>query len=235
MKKSKNTTDSKDAKWRCEFCDKTLSDEIRLARHTCVTKSRWLDRDSAVSRLAFSCWSAFYSQTQPSKKLDIADFVRSQYYGAFWRFADYCKSTRVVNVAEYQRWLLKNRHAVDRWCSDSLYTQFLLIYLPTESAFDSLYRSVETVIKLSSETTYAPAEYLRYAGRNRVCQAVAQGQVTAWMLYNCDSGIDFVRSLNETQISMVWDYIEPESWNARFARYQTEQAAIRDILRVGGF
>lgn len=235
MKKSKIITDSKATEWQCEFCNKTLLTEIKLAKHTCPQKSRWLDRDTPTSRLAFACWKDFYTHTQPSKKCEIDDFVRSQYYGAFWRFADYCRSIKAVNVSEFQKWLLKNRHSVDRWTSDSLYTQFLLYYLPCETPLDSVYRSVETIIKLSGDTEYSPSQYLRYAGKNKICLAITQGQITAWLLYNCDAGVDFIQSLDRVQVGMIWDYIEPEPWTARFLRHDKEREVVKEVLKQGGF
>lgn len=235
MKNLKPISEKSDNKFQCEFCLRVLATEANLVRHTCPGKTRWQDRDSATSRLAYECWQTFYQETQPGRIRSLDTFIRSQYYGAFWRFADFCRTIRVINIPEYQRWLLKNRHSIDKWATDTLYTKFLVSYLPAENALDSVYRSVETLLSLSSESGYKPADYLRYAGRNRVCNSITLGHVTAWFLYNCLSGQDFMKSLDQTQINMIWDYIEPEPWQARFRLHKTDQDSVCEILRQGGF
>lgn len=235
MKNLKTISEKSDNKWQCEFCKRVLASEANLVRHTCVGKSRWQDRSTPTSRLAYQCWNNFYQETQPGKACTLEDFLGSQYYGAFWRFADFCKTLKVINIPQYQQWLLKNRHSIDRWATDTLYTKFLLYYLPAENALDSIYRSVETILALCADTEYKPRDYLRYAGRNRICSSITLGHITAWFLYNCDSGQDFIKALDQTQLDMIWEYIEPEPWQARFRLHADDQKTVREVLRQGEF
>lgn len=224
-----------ETKWTCEFCNKKLISERNLVKHMCVPKQRFQEQDTATARLAHQLWTNFYHTIQPGKACTVNEFIRSSYYPGFWRFADYCRTSGVFAVAEYQRWLLKNRHSVDRWCRDELYTRFLLTYIPGENALDSVHRSVQTLMTLAEETEYAPKDYLRYSSGYKICQNIVSGKITAWFLYNCSSGTDFLSKRDESQLSMIWDYIEPEPWQARFRIHKHDQQAIVEILKSGGF
>ena len=51
------------------------------------------------------------------------------------------------------------------------------------------------------------------------------------MLYQSNSGTDFLSTLNGDQIKMIFDYINPELWNIKFKRDVELVPQIKDLLK----
>jgi hypothetical protein len=241
MKKSNNTSENSvtinPAKYSCEFCNRGFSREKTIVSHICETKSRWLNRDNKGNRLGFQSWLQFYQKNSMSKTKNktVEEFIRSPYYTAFAKFGSYCADANVINVSRYVDWLLKNQIKLDVWNTDSTYTRFLIEYLRVEDAFDAIHRSVEYCISQSENENIQPKDVLRYGNSNRICHAITTGKISPWMLYCSDSGIRFLETLNETQVKIVSDYINPEQWALKFHREPELKKQINDTLTLAGY
>jgi hypothetical protein len=55
------------------------------------------------------------------------------------------------------------------------------------------------------------------------------------MLYQSKSGVQFIDSLDETQIKMVINYIDPEKWALKFHRDVEGVKQVKELLNVGGY
>ncbi len=55
------------------------------------------------------------------------------------------------------------------------------------------------------------------------------------MLYNCESGIDFLENLDDGQQKLILEYIDPEYWALKFKRNSDIVIQIRDLLKLGGY
>jgi hypothetical protein len=130
---------------------------------------------------------------------------------------------------------LKNQIKIDNWCSDTTYTRYLVEYLKIEDAFDAIHRSVETTIDWAEKDNIQPRDYLRYGNTNRICLLIATGKISPWMLYQSDSGVKFLDSLNESQVKMVIDYINPELWKIKFNREPENVKQVKELLNAGGY
>jgi hypothetical protein len=65
--------------------------------------------------------------------------------------------------------------------------------------------------------------------------AVSTGRISPWVIYNSESGQKFLSELNPEQISMVWPYIDSDSWTKKFRDYPADQEYARDILQKAGW
>lgn len=220
----------------CEFCSRSFVKESTLYKHTCEKKRRWLNKDLPSSRIGFHCWLKFYiSNTTTAQKKTYSDFMKSSYYLTFIRFSSYCIDVKVINIMRYADWLVKNQIPIDKWTSDTNYTRFIIEYSKDENALDAIARSIETTIDLAKNENLATNDCLRYGSRNRICYAITAGKISPWMLYQSKSGIAFIESLDETQIKMILDYIQPEQWAIKFKRNQEMVGQITNLLTDAGY
>jgi len=224
---------SNPAKFGCEFCKREFVRERTLVSHICEYKQRWLSKDSKGSRLGFQSWLQFYAKNSMSKTKNktVEEFIRSPYYIAFVKFGTYCSDVNVINVSRYVDWLLKDNIKIDEWNSDKNYTRFLCEYLRFEDPYDAIKRGVEFCIELATEEKIQPEDCLRYANKNKLCYAITTGKISPWMLYQSDSGKEFLDRLHEDQVRMVFDYINPELWNIKFKREPGLVDQIKDLLK----
>jgi hypothetical protein len=207
-----------------------------MIKHLCESKRRWQDKDLPGNRIGFQSWVEFYKKNTTSKKpKTYVDFVKSAYYIAFVKFGHYCIGIKCINVNRYANWLLKNQIKIDSWCSDTNYNTFLIQFLKEEDALDAIARSIETTITLAKEENIQSKDYIRYGNRNRVCHLITNGKISPWMLYQSESGVDFLGNLDEGQQRLIMDYINPEQWAIKFKRNSEMVVQVKELLNQAGY
>jgi hypothetical protein len=222
--------------YSCEFCKRSFLRESTIISHICEYKHRWMDKDKQGNRLGFQSWIEFYKKNSTSKKQKTyEEFIRSAYYTAFVKFGSYCVDVNVLNVNRYIDWLLKNQIKIDSWCQDTNYTKFLIEYLRIEDPMDAIARSIETTINMASVERVLSKDYLRYGNSNKICYAITTGKLSPWILYHSASGKEFLDKLDESQIKMVIDYLNPELWAIKFKREPEKVDEVKSLLTLAGY
>lgn len=220
----------------CEYCKKDFRKETTFVVHMCEPKRRRMERNETGVQIGLQAYLRFYEITQGSAKLKtFDDFAESPYYRAFVKFGRYCQDIRAVNVARFTDWLIRNNKKIDHWCRDSIYTEYLMEYLRVENIADALARALEESIAWSEKTGNPDRDFLRYGNANTVCYAITTGRVSPWVLYNCDSGVEFLGSLNQEQIGMIWPMIDADFWQKKFQDYAADTEYVRDMLKKAGW
>jgi hypothetical protein len=222
--------------YQCQYCKKDFVRENSLAVHICEAKRRRQERSERGVELGFQAYIRFYEITQGSARLKtFDDFADSAYYRAFVKFGRYCVDTRVINPRQFLEWLLKNNKKLDRWASDQIYTEYLIQYLPVENVADALARAIEYGMDWGEQHQAPAHDCLRYGSVSALCWAVMSGRISAWVIYNCDSGQSLLNQLTADQISMIWPYIDSDIWQKKFADYPADQAYAQEILTKAGW
>lgn len=221
-------------KFHCEFCKKDFVREQTLISHLCESKRRNNERDRKGNRIGLSAFIQFYNRHSKKKK-DFSDFIKSSYYTAFVKFGNYCAEVQVINVPRYVDWLLDNNISIDNWNKDTNYTKFLIYYLKNEDPLDAIARSIETTVKLAEDDKIQTKDVLRYGNRNKICFEITKGKISPWMLYQSNSGLQFLEKLDITQQKMILDYINPEQWAIKFKRSSNIIPEIKELLNAGGY
>lgn len=236
-KKSNNIakTPPSEPQWSCGYCGRHFQRESTVATHMCEQKRRWLEKDRPGNRIAYASFTRFYKYNTNSKSKTYDDFVKSSYYIAFVKFGNYCADVGVINFDRYVDWLLKNKIKIADWNSDTNYKRYLIEYLRHENPLDAVARSIETLLKLSEDTQIQGCDYLRWGNANRVCHQITTGKISPWLLYHSGSGVKFLETLNEDQLKMVFEYINPELWALQFKRHNDAVEEVKELLRRGGF
>lgn len=210
--------------------------ESSAAVHMCEPKRRRLEQHERGVQLGLQAYLKFYETMQGSARLKtFDDFAESPYYRAFVKWGRYCLNTRVIMPTQFMNWLLKNQKKIDRWCSDQLYTDYLVEYLRLESVQDALARAVEHSMTWQERTGHPAHDMLRYGSRNALCYDVTAGRISPWVIYNCNSGQQFLTELTSEQVAMIWPYIDSDQWQRRFADYAADQEYAKEILRQAGW
>ena len=233
--KSKNTKNNTATDHKCDFCGSTFMRESTMLKHLCETKRRWLNKDMQGNRIGFSAWVQFYTKHSRKAKKDYMDFAKSAYYTAFVKFGNYCAEANVLNPSRYVDWLLKEQISIDTWNRDTNYSRFLLEYLKSEDPLDAIARSIETTVMLSEQDRIQTKDTLRYGNRNRICYEITKGKISPWMLYQSDSGLEFIEQLDSTQQKMILEYINPEQWAIKFKRSKNIIPEVKQLLKAAGY
>jgi len=222
--------------YNCRYCKRDFVKETSLAVHMCEPKRRFQEQSERGVQLGLQAYLKFYELTQGSARLKtFEDFAASPYYRAFVKFGRYCVDIRAINPARFMEWLLKNNKKIDHWARDTMYTEYLIEYLRVENVNDALARAMEFSISWAEETGSPAEDCLRYGNTNAMVYAVTTGRISPWIVYNCESGQKFLRDLDNTQIAMVWPYIDSDVWMKKFSDYVADQEYVKEILEKAGW
>ena len=220
----------------CEFCKAEFARESTILKHICEPKRRWLQKDMHGNRIGYQAFIQFYKKNSASKKQKTyEEFIKSPYYTAFVKFGNHCVDINALNVSRYADWLVKSQIRIDTWCTDTNYNNYLLEYIRTEDPLDAIHRSIETTMLMAEKEKIQSKDYLRYGNVNRICLEITRGRISPWMLFQSESGIKFVESLDPVQIKFVFDYIDPEKWALKFHREPENVKQVKELLNAGGY
>ena len=222
--------------YKCKFCSKEFRRESTLAAHLCEPKRRFQQQNEKGVQLGLQAYLRFYEMTQGSARYKTyEDFAKSPYYSAFVKFGRQCVMINAINVKAYIEWLLKNNKKLDHWYKDSMYDEYLQQYLRVEHVNDALQRAIEYSIKWAEERDLPAQDFLRYGNYNSVAFAISTGRISPWVVYNCDSGQQFLENMNTDQMHIVWPWIETDFWQKKFQDYPADQAYAEEILKQAGW
>ena len=220
----------------CQFCKRNFSKETTLGVHMCEHKRRYQERNELAVRLGLQAYLRFYEIAQGSSRLKTwDDFATSAYYRAFVKFGRYCERTHVINFAQFTDWLIRNNVKIDHWCKDQKYHDYLLQHVRREAVSDALTRAMETALQWQQKTNHPSSDYLRYGNDNTICHDIVSGRITAWIVYNCESGQKFLSRINSEQVSMVWAWIDTDAWQRCFQERLADQVYAQEILKQAGW
>ena len=222
--------------YSCQFCKKDFIKESSLAVHSCEPRRRRQEQSERGVQLGLQAYLKFYQLTQGSARLKtFDDFADSPYYRAFVKFGRYCVDIRAINPARFIEYVLKQNKKIDHWCRDSIYTEYLLDYLRVENINDALARAIEFGITWQEQTSNPAHDCLRYGNSNAICHAITTGRISPWIIYNSESGQQFLSELSTEQIAMIWSYIDSDFWMKKFQDYPADQEYAKDILSKAGW
>ena len=222
--------------YTCQYCKKDFIKESSLSVHSCEPRRRRQEQSERGVHLGLQAYLKFYELTQGSAKLKtFDDFAESPYYRAFVKFGRYCVNIRAINPARFIEYVLKQNKKIDHWCRDSIYTEYLLDYLRVENVNDALARAIEFGITWQEQTSNPAHDCLRYGNSNAMCHAITTGRISPWIIYNSESGQQFLSELSTEQIAMIWSYIDSDFWMKKFQDYPADQEYAKEILRTGGW
>lgn len=224
--------------YKCKYCGKDFRRESTLTAHLCEQKRRAQQQHETGVQFGYKAYLRFYEFTQGSAKLkSYTDFANSPYYNAFVKFGRYCVDIRAINFSSFADWLLKNNKKLDYWCKDSLYDEWMHEYLKREqpqAALERALKEMQLYAESHPELKNGFTDYFRYANSNRICQHIVSGRISPWVVFNCASGVDFLSRLDETQVSIIIKYIDPDFWQKKFIDYLADTEWVKDILNKAG-
>lgn len=219
-------------KFLCEYCRKEFVRPSSLAVHICEPKRRRQEQHERGVQLGFRAFLKFYEVSQGSSRLKtFDDFAESPYYRAFVKFGRYCVNTHAIDPEMFLDWLLKTSKKIDQWATDQNYTLYLVDYLlRREKADAALRRAIEWSLDWEERQKSPAHDCLRFGNTNAICHAITAGKISAWIIYNCESGRSLLENLSSEQISIIWPYIDSDVWQHIFANYPADREFVSQTL-----
>ena len=222
--------------YECKFCKKTFGSEQTLLTHLCEPKRRWNNRKDANVQLAFRCFQHFWRITATNMKQEKTydEFMKSKYYLAFVKFANYIMGVYIANVESYIEWLLKKRVRIDKWSSDQVYEEYIKEFNVRESVDRAVERTILTIKQWAEENKKDWINFCNEVSTPRAVHMIRSGKLSPWLLYNSKGGIKLMESLTQEQMIMIEQYVSPNSWSKRFQESPDDVKFVLEITKAAG-
>lgn len=235
QKKKSATSLKNDQRFSCTFCGVRFVKETTLLAHNCEPKRRRAQQNEVGVRLGYRCYQKFYNilrPTDPDKTYD--EFADSSYYLAFVKFGRYLVEIKAVAPEKYCDWLLKKNKKLDQWTRDSFYEEYLVDHIKTEPATEALERTIQTMNDWATENSARFQDYFKYATASRICFDIQRGRISPWVIYSSNTGTEFLKSLSDTDLNTIWNYVDSDYWNNNLSkRYLDFEWATKVIQQAG--
>lgn len=220
---------------KCKFCDKSFRRESTLAVHNCQPKRRAAEQNERGVQLGFQAYIRFFEMTQGSaKNKTSAEFMESPYYTAFVLFGRHMYNIQAINPRAFTEWVIKENKKLDQWTKDAFYEEYLFSYLRRENIQDALERGLKIAQTWADENNSQFNHYFLYASPNVICRDITNGRISPWIVFNCDSGKEFLEKLNTEQLEIIFKWIDPDSWQRKFKDYIADTLWMQNILKEAG-
>jgi hypothetical protein len=201
----------------------------------CVKKRRMADKDLTHTRLGYRVFQMFYEMnTTASKTKSYEDFVRSQYYEGFVKFGRSCVTNEYLNPEQFAEWLIKEGKKLADWHKDSLYDEFLLVYVKKEPGMKALERTIIYLDSWAKENNKSWQDYFKEVSSARAVHDIRSAKISPWMIYLCKSGDDLLVKFSDEQVKMIEHIIDATFWMKQFANNKEEVAEVKNACEVAG-
>jgi len=217
----------------CEYCKTGYSREKTLAVHMCQPKRRALQKNEKRVQLGMYAFNQFYKLSAGAKKdKTYEEFCKSPYYNAFVKFGSFISNVRPLYPERYIDYVVTSGVKLDHWCKEEMYEKYATNLIKKEGVETALERSVMTMMEWSEENEPAPwNHYFQHVSLNRAVWHIKDGKVSPWLLLNCRSGKEMLSKLNDEQLNMVYNIMDPEHWAMRFKRTPHDVQLVKDVVK----
>ena len=201
----------------------------------CVKKRRMADKDLTHTRLGYRVFQMFYElNTTSTKPKTYEDFVKSQYYEGFVKFGRSCVTNEYLNPEKFAEWLIKNGKKLADWSKDSLYDEYLLVYVKKEPGMKALERTIMYLDTWAKENNKPWQNYFKDVTAARAVHDIRSAKISPWMIYLCTSGDELLVKFSDEQVKMIEHIIDATFWMKQFANNKEEVAEVKNACEIAG-
>jgi hypothetical protein len=244
-KKSKNTVEVLGTKinieapqhqFHCSYCGSKFIKEQSLLVHSCEKKKRWESRNDVGNRLGFLYYDIFREMCYPyNRKHTFSDFVESGLYLPFVKFGWWVHRSNLISGENYVKWLISQKIKIDSWTKESVYERFIKETLITEPIGDALSRSIESASSWAKESNNDFSDIFRKGSQFRICSLIKSGWLSPWTIYGSESGLEFLETLNQEQLDLIWENVNSKVWARIIKDRNSDFQYVREILLTAGW
>ncbi len=216
----------------CEYCGQGYTREKTLAVHMCQPKRRFLQRSEKRVQLGLYTFNQFYKLSAGAKKEKTHDdFDKSPYYNAFVKFGSFVNNVRPLYPEKYIDYVVTSGVKLDHWCREEMYETYAIELIKKEGVQTALERSIMTMMDWADENNSVWNHYFNYVSLNRAIYHIKDGKISPWLILNCKSGKQMMGKLNDEQLEIIYNIMDPQHWARRFQKQIKDVATVKEVVK----
>ena len=223
--------------FQCKFCNREYKSVKTLGNHTCEQKRRHMAQDEKYVQLGFRAFQRFHhlnSTAVKPKDKTFDEFRTSTFYLGFTKFGKFSLEVNCLNFENFIDWLIKHEVKLDDWAKDAAYELYVRDYSTRESADVAMERSIKFMEKWANKENQNWQHFFRKVHPNIFTYWVKTGRISPWIVFNCQSGTTMLSRLNDEQMSLVADALDPRIWSTKFEDDPEEVQFVQKCLTEAG-
>jgi hypothetical protein len=203
--------------------------------HMCEPKRRWLQKDEKRVQLGFYAFQRFY-RLSAGAKIDktYEEFTKSSFYNAFVKFGSFVSNVRPLYPEKYIDYVVTSGVKLDNWCRDEMYEKYAVELIRKEGVETALERSINNMVEWATEHNSIYNHYFNYVSLNKLTWDIRDGKVSPWLVLNCKSGKEALSKLNDEQLNMLANVLDPQHWALRFKRQSKDVELVKQVAKEAG-
>jgi hypothetical protein len=206
--------------------------ESTLLAHMCEPKRRWLQKDEKSVQVGFYAFQRFYKLSAGHKKeKTYEEFAKSSFYNAFVKFGSFVNNVRPLYPDKYIDYVVTSNVKLDHWCREEMYEKYAVELIRKEGVETALERSIDTMVKWAKEKDSVYNHYFSYASPNRITWDIKDGKISPWLVLNCPTGKEVLNNLNDEQLGILGNILDPSHWALRFKRQTKDVELVKKIVK----
>lgn len=217
---------------QCKFCNKAFARESTLSSHMCEKKRRWMCKDDTDSRIAFSVWVDFIKYVSPAAKKvkTVDDFIRSQDYIGFVKFANYLIELRPVDSDKFIQWIFKMGIRLSDWQKPGTYQLYVQEAAKKETAERALERNILSMREWGETTGNNWQDFFDKISPAAGMNMVVLGKLSPWIIYSTDAAQKLLDRMEPGQIDTVAKHVDTEWWIKKLQKNPADVSWINTMM-----
>jgi hypothetical protein len=191
--------------------------------------------DNRENKLAYHVFEQFHS-AHYSKKVDYEEFMYSNYFDAFVKFANYMLRNNIVEPKKFIDFVIKHGIRLDDWATDVTYELYIRSFVENEPARTAMIRNIEFMRQWAEEEGAHWTEFFSKVSPGMAVHYVKTGRISPWVLYTLDSAQEQLLSrMSPEQLKLVTEQFAPlAKWRPKFSIRREDVDEVRHIFGQAG-
>lgn len=217
---------------QCIHCGAKFRSDKTIYAHLCEQKRRALQKDEKRVQVGFHAFNRFFYLTQNGNTpKTYEEFCKSPYYNAFVKFGSFVNNVEALYPDKFIDHVIKSGIKLDHWCKDKVYESYLYEMIKVEPVESAVQRSLQTMMEWADEKDAVFSHYFLYVNHNRAASDIANGKISPWILLNCKSGKQMLKSFNDDHLNIIAPAFDLAFWQRKFKEVPADAALVREICK----
>ena len=221
---------------QCTFCDRLFAREQTLMSHSCIKRTRYLNRDKRDVTIGFHAFVEYYKRVMYRDRTFI-DFINSSFYNDFVKFGKYIIDVNVIEPEKYLNFLIKEQHQLIYWTTNEVYMKYLKSYTLNENSIQALKRNLLVMEQWANDNDSHWTNFFKEIDTDLAISWIRIGKISPWVLYLSTSAVEnlFPRMTQE-QLNIIINssMTSPSVWKNKILKNKSDAEFIRDSLKKFG-
>jgi hypothetical protein len=219
----------------CKYCDKKFHKATTLTSHMCVKKRRYIDIDTAGSRIGFTAFRRFYELSAQSKSAKTKeDFIASPYYIDFAKFGNFLAVLKPVHLEQYIDFVIRHGVKLKDWTKDFVYELYIVDLLKKEPAASATDRTITEIMSWSEKNNIPFCEFFLKISPNEAVSIIRTGRLSPWVLYLATTSNTLMNKFTEDHMKFIGEMIDVGFWSRKLRKEVEDVDYIKSLLEQLG-